>query len=143
MLIQGIPIAIEAKYMPDYGSFGIKNLTESQRTGLSDFQAAGGIAYVFLNIRRKPDKEAGAERMNRLLVFDWLELRGMTGNYNKAELLQRPYYKGAEGIVDVGNKFSKELGVANEINNKLRQTVDIDQETSEAHQQSVGIPNCQ
>ncbi len=101
MVYKGQSIAIEAKYMPDYGAFGVQVLTESQRQGLREFCSAGGTSYVFLNIRRKANKEKNLERLNRLLIFKYLELF----QYSKSELLQRPYAKGAHGKFDLGIIF--------------------------------------
>jgi hypothetical protein len=108
LLAQGKPIAIEAKYLADYGSFGPKNLTASQVEGLCDWQAAGGEAYVFLNIRRKQDKERNLTRLNRLLIFDWTALRVRTSNYSKQEMLSFPFVEGFKGQFDF-DKLKREI----------------------------------
>ena len=107
MLRQGVPYAIEAKYLPDFKSFGIRNLTQSQVEGLCDWQAAGGKAFVFLNVRRKSDASNDISRINRLYVFDWSQMRASSKNYNKAELMQLPYSEGSKGVFDLDQVFKR------------------------------------
>lgn len=94
-LYKGIPIAIEAKFIPDFKAFGIKSLRPSQIEGLDKWSTAGGLSYVFLNIRRPADKSAGIKRINRLLIFEYDELKIMEKNYRKKEIEN---YHGVDGF---------------------------------------------
>jgi hypothetical protein len=67
-VMNGTPVAIEAKYLPEYKAFGHRHLRESQKTGLDDFQRAGGQSYVFLNIRNTG--------VNDMLIIPWIWLQG-------------------------------------------------------------------
>ena len=93
----GLAIAIEAKALPDYQSFGIRHLTRSQHGGLLNFQASGGKAFIFLNIRRAKDKKNGVTALNRLLVFDWTDLRGMNESFSKSDLMAMEFCEGSKG----------------------------------------------
>lgn len=90
-VFKGVPVAIEAKYLPEYKAFGINSLRDSQRDGLQDFINAGGRGFVFLNIRRVADREHQTGRLNRLLIFEYEQLVDYGRNLKKKELEQWPY----------------------------------------------------
>lgn len=64
MIWKGIPVGIEAKYLPDYGAFGMSSLRPNQVEGLDAARAAGAAAFVILNIRKKGE-------FSRMMWFDW------------------------------------------------------------------------
>ena len=106
---KGIPIAIEAKFMKDYRSFGLKDLRDNQIVGLEEMEKAGGKSFVFLNVRRQRDYVTGAIPCNRLLIFPWKDFKNREKNYRKADLIKYPqtdYEKGRYSGVD---EFLKEV----------------------------------
>jgi len=100
---RGIPIAIEAKFIPDYKAFGIKSLRPSQVEGLTRFVNSGGLGFVFLNIRRTADKLRQIRRLNRLMIFQFGEVGMLEGgsNLRKTELEEYPYIEGSKKRYDL------------------------------------------
>lgn len=104
-ILDGIPIAIEAKFQNSFSAFGLKNIRESQFHGLTSFEAAGGKAFVALNIHIKPVD--GRARVNRLILFDWAEFRNLKQNFSTAELKQLAYCKGSRGTFDLNDLYAE------------------------------------
>jgi len=96
---QGIPIAIEAKVITDYKSFGKTFMRDCQVKGLSEWRAAGGKSFVFLNIRRTGIKGVAA-RVNKLLIFDW-DLLDSDRNLRRHEIEGHPFIIGKNGLFNL------------------------------------------
>lgn len=94
---RGIPIAIEAKTLKSYAAFG-SQIRPSQIKGLDRFVAAGGLGFIFVNIR------SGKPRLNRLLIFDWSKWgRDFSDGWTmkKAELECEPFLTGKNKRFDL------------------------------------------
>lgn len=89
LVYRGIHIAIEAKFQKDYSAFGMKDLRENQIKGLDDAEMAGGMSFIFLNIKRPTDHVKQQKRCNRLLIFPWSEFKAKGKSYFKEELITR------------------------------------------------------
>lgn len=98
VIYSGIPMAIEAKFTKDYKSFGLKDLRPNQIKGLDEMQNAGGLSFVFLNIKRPSCPIEKISRCNDLLIFPWPEFKSHKGNYLKKELLEYPKTRYEKGI---------------------------------------------
>ncbi len=108
MIYKGVPVAIEAKYISDYKSFGMKQLQPSQIQNLEAFENAGGKSYIFLNVRRRANPECFESYVNALLIFPWCEFKKRKKPYSKSDLFSRKQWKGAKGLFPV-SKFLKTL----------------------------------
>ena len=100
-IYKGVAIAIEAKYISDYKAFGVKTLRPSQIDGLESWSKSGGRSFIFLNIRRMADKLSGTTRMNRMMIFEYEDLKYIGRNMKKVELLDIPYVEGKKGRFDI------------------------------------------
>lgn len=101
----GIPVAIEAKYMPEYRAFGISSLRPCQVKGLDEARAAGMAAFVLLNIRAKGE-------FTRMIWFDWGYWKSIwmeRGNCTKQEILSRPYIQGIRVTTRLHEKTQKPI----------------------------------
>lgn len=98
---KGVPMAIEAKAMTDYKAFGKTYLRDCQVKGLTEWSDAGGKSFVFLNIRRGP--KDGVKRVNRLFIFPWEVIGGISRNMKKSEIESWPYIEGKKGLFDLSN----------------------------------------
>ena len=87
---RGVSIAIEAKFLKSYKAFGISDLRPNQVDGLEEHERAGGLSFVFLNIRRPRDYTSEHPPCNRLIIFPWSEMRVREGNFFKVDLIKRP-----------------------------------------------------
>lgn len=89
-VINGIPIAIEAKYMSDYQAFGKRHLRPAQVIGLEAFINGGGHSYIVLNIRKPRE-------VNRVIIFNWLDFKKLDKSIGKNQLQQCEYIEGIKG----------------------------------------------
>lgn len=64
-LWKGIPVAIEAKSLPEYRAFGLRDLRPNQIEGLDAFARAGGASYVLLHI------QGSRGALPKMLWFNW------------------------------------------------------------------------
>lgn len=74
---QGSLIAIECKLMKQPGSFGLRDVRDSQRENLDKVLLAGCPAYVFLNVRMAPGlySKEPYRRQDKILAFKWAAMR--------------------------------------------------------------------
>jgi len=104
--IEGMAIAIEAKYLPKLKAFPLSAFQPSQIKGLTEFHNSGHEAFAVLNIRQAASVVDGIKRMNRLYVFEWFELLNYLQR-NKSikakELEKLPFTEGSKGGFDVNN----------------------------------------
>ena len=102
----GQMIAIEGKQTKKFESFGLKNMRDSQIENLEKVHKLGGKALVFLNVRIKPDKSKGQKRVDRLIPFEWTEIRDRKESFKKQEIMDRQYIEkktfGDERLYDLG-----------------------------------------
>lgn len=97
----GNAVAIEAKYLSDFKAFGLRQLRPNQIEGLDGWSnGVPGTAFVFLNIRRKPNRLLEVSAANVMLVFEWTAFKAK-GVYKKAELVQYSQVTGKAGKYDV------------------------------------------
>lgn len=108
IVLEGIPIAIEAKIFKKFQAFGIRHLRPSQVEGLEAFEQAGGRSFVFLNVRIKA--VAGEQKhVNRLYIFKWEDIRDAKASFKKAILeFELPFYDGAKGLFDLDDWILKQ-----------------------------------
>lgn len=114
-LIEGTPIAIEAKIAKSFAAFGKRHLRPSQLIGLEEFQKAGGLSYVFLNIRIKAIK-GEQKHENRLLIFNWNDLRDRDGSFKKSEIQSMKFIQGEKGGFDL-NEWCRAQGATHAFSN--------------------------
>jgi len=98
-VIDGVPIAIEAKMLKSFQAFGLRHLRECQIDGLERWERAGGKSYVFLNIRIK--REKGRPGFNGLYIFHWREFRSLEKSIKKAELEKMDFIRGCRKLFDM------------------------------------------
>lgn len=111
---RGVSIAIEAKFIKEYKSFGIKDLRPNQVDGLEDHERSGGLSFVFLNVRRPRSYTSELPPCNELIIFPWSEMRLKEGNYLKKELtalpstpLKRGAYVGVERFLTGVHNYAR------------------------------------
>lgn len=101
LVYNGVPVAIEAKYLSDFKAFGMRQLQTSQIQNLEAFENAGGQSYLFLNVRRKANPECFESYVNALLIFPWSEFKKRKKAYSKDELFSRKQWNGKKGLFPV------------------------------------------
>ncbi len=109
-LYRGRAIAIEAKFLKEYKSFGLKDLRPNQIDGLNWWEMQGGESYVMLNVRRPNNPLTGSKRCNRLMIFPWKEFKNREKNYFKDELVKRIQWDYCKGEYPVIEYFLKDPG---------------------------------
>jgi len=82
-------LAVEAKYLNAFRTFGIPDLRDSQLAGLNDAEKAGGVCFVMLLIKfDKLDKINRSKiSFDRAFFFPWAELKAKY-TYSPNELRQ-------------------------------------------------------
>jgi len=86
--------AIEGKQMKKFQAFGLRQLRDGQIKSLNEIEAAGGKAFVFLNVRIK------RPLTNNLYVFFWPEYKLIweNGPLKKRDLEGLIPIKGGKGV---------------------------------------------
>lgn len=94
----GLFMAGEAKLIKKVAAFGWGHLKEHQQEALDDVLLKGNLAYVFLLVREKADKEKDIKMLNRLYIFEYGFLKDeyerLGRNFKKKELEEMPFYVG-------------------------------------------------
>lgn len=98
-VIEGRPIAIEAKMIKKWKPFGLKELRPNQVEALDAFERAGGESYVFLNVRI-PRIKGFQVRENRLIIFPWKSIKKHQRFLTK-ELQALVFIQGFKGKFDL------------------------------------------
>ena len=93
-ILNGVPVAIEAKYQNSFAEFGMGQIRPSQVIGLEAFAAGGGHSYIILNIRIPNE-------CNRVLIFNWQEFKKRDKSIGKKELEQWDFIEGSKGTYPV------------------------------------------
>lgn len=98
-------IAIECKQIKKFQAFGRTQIRQSQMDAADAICAAGGLAYIFLNIRIKAVKGVSKPE-NRLLIFEWREWSKTfkAGTIKQKDLMSWSHTTGTKGIYDL-DKF--------------------------------------
>jgi len=101
--INGLFVGIEGKHLSSFKAFGIREMRDHQIEHLNHVEETNGLAFVFLNVRQKGDKDKGLKYENRLLIFPWHKLkeRWEGGSIGKAELLELTYVRGFKQRFDL------------------------------------------
>lgn len=108
LVYSGVPVAIEAKYLSDFKSFGLKQLQPSQIENLERFENAGGVSFIFLNVRRLAKPDNFQSYANKLLIFPWGEFKKRKKPFSMIELTDRKQWNGKNGLFPV-KQFLKSL----------------------------------
>lgn len=95
-IVHGRGVAIEGKMVRHFQAFGQRDIRDIQKENLDKALAAGGRAFVFLNIRGV----IAGRRENRCIIFDWEEFRNIQ-TIPKRELEQCPFIPGHSGLFDL------------------------------------------
>ena len=103
------PYAIEAKSIDGYRAFSLRDMRPSQIENLTDFDMAGGMAYVFLNIRQAASKAEGKEHINKLIIMTWGSLyhRLEQSSIKAKELKEAPFIQGKNGLFDLSGGYKE------------------------------------
>ena len=103
----GNAYSIEAKAMNRYRAFSLRDIRPSQIDNMTAFDDAGGLSYVFLNIRQAACAAEGREYVNKLIIMQWSLLypRLLESSIKAKELKEAPGVAGAKGLFDLSNGF--------------------------------------
>jgi len=102
--IHGMMVGIETKQIKKWQGFALRFLRENQIEALTKINKAGGHAFIFLNVRIPPDKEANQKRENRLIIIDWSTWDRLPINIIKIKDVQ--YVTGKNGRFDLTAFFN-------------------------------------
>lgn len=95
-VICGRGVAIEGKMIRRFQAFGQRDIRDIQKENLDKMLAAGGRAFVFLNVRGV----IAGRRENRCIIFDWAEFREVQTIPHRV-LQTLPFIPGAHGLFDL------------------------------------------
>lgn len=97
-LADGVPVAIEAKWLPKSKALSLAAIRRCQEVGLDDWFKSGGVSVLLVGI--------GRGKETRLVVLNWVEVRdGLKSgrSIKKCELENLPMIRVSKG------EFPKEL----------------------------------
>jgi len=95
-LYRGTGVLIECKMSKKFEAFGLRHLRPSQLKAMDEAVAKGSRAFVFLNIRFRPE--------NRLLIFEWspeFKARITESSIKAKEIAEIYFIKGAKKRFDL------------------------------------------
>lgn len=106
-VVDSQPYCIEAKAMNKYRAFSLRDIRPSQVEYMTAFDDAGGVSYVFLNVRQAASKAEGIEYVNKLIVMQWATLypRLLDSSIKAKELRDAPGITGSKGLFDLSKGF--------------------------------------
>lgn len=95
--IRGRLVGIETKQIRKWRAFALRDMRPAQIKGLDELVDTGQRAFVFLNVR------ITNERANRIIIWDWFELRERLagGSIKAKELRKEPFGVGRKGAFDL------------------------------------------